>query len=272
MNNKQDLIVLEQLPIIKTYLEKLSLEIKEKVDKATSLVCTPDNYKEIKEVRATLTKEFNELETQRKQVKNAIMEKYNDFEKIYKENVANIYQEADRDLKKKIDESIYILVKEKEDKIKQFAEEHIKFNHLETIIEFKDIPLNINLSCSMKSLENDVLAFIKMVSDDMECISSDEYRDEILYEYQHNGFKYTNAVMTVRKKQEEIQKIKQQQEKIEEVKQEEIKVAEVVEEVVELAMPKEVEPIDTWQFTIKATKTQAKEIKEFIKSKGVEIL
>ena len=97
MNNKQDLIVLEQLPIIKTYLEKLSLEIKEKVDKATSLVCTPENYKEIKEVRATLTKEFNELETQRKQVKNAIMEKYNDFEKIYKENVANIYQEADRD-------------------------------------------------------------------------------------------------------------------------------------------------------------------------------
>ena len=42
--------------------------------------------------------------------------------------------------------------------------------------------------------------------------------------------------------------------------------------MVELTMPKEVEPIDTWQFTIKATKTQAKEIKEFIKSKGVEII
>ena len=124
----------------------------------------------------------------------------------------------------------------------------------------------------MKSLENCVLAFIKMVSDDMECISSEEYRDEILYEYQHNGFRYATAVMTVRKKQEEIQKLKQQQEKIEEVKQEEIKVAEVVEEVVELTMPKEVEPIETWQFTIKATKTQAKEIKEFIKSKGVEII
>ena len=130
MNNKQDLIVVEQLPIIKTYLEKLSLEIKEKVDKATSLVCTEDNYKEVKEVRATLTKEFNELETQRKQVKNAIMEKYNAFEEVYKENVANLYQEADKNLKKKIDDSIYILVKEKEHKIKYLAEEHIKFNHL----------------------------------------------------------------------------------------------------------------------------------------------
>ena len=272
MNNKQDLIVVEQLPIIKTYLEKLSLEIKEKVNKATSLVCTEDNYKEIKEVRATLTKEFKELEEQRKQVKNAIMEKYNAFEEVYKENVANLYQQADVDLKKKIDNSINILVKEKEDKIRIFAEEHIKFNHLENIIKFEDIPLNINLSCSMKSLENSVLAFIKMVSDDMECISSEEYHDETLYEYQHNGFRYATAVMTVRKKQEEIQKLKQQQEKIEEVKQEEIKVAEVVEEVVELTMPKEVEPIDTWQFTIKATKTQAKEIKEFIKSKGVEII
>lgn len=272
MNREQNLIVVEQLPIIKTYLEQLSVEIKEKVDKATSLICTEENYKEIKEIRSALTKEFNELERQRKDVKNAIMEKYNAFEEIYKEKVANLYQEADRDLKKKIDESIYILVTKKEDKIKQFAEEHIKFNHLESIIEFKDIPLNINLSCSMKSLENGVLAFIKMVSDDMECISSEEYRDEILYEYQHNGFRYATAVMTVRKKQEEIQKLKQQQEKIEEVKQEEIKVAEVVEEMVELTIPKEVEPIETWQFTIKATKTQAKEIKEFIKSKGVEII
>lgn len=272
MNNKQELIVVEQLPIIKTYLEKLSLEIKEKVDKATSLVCTEENYKEIKEVRTTLNKEFKEFEEQRKKVKNAIMEKYNEFEEIYKENVANLYQEADLDLKKKIDMSTYTLVKEKEHKIKAFAEEHIKFNHLENIIKFEDIPLNVNLSCSMKSLENATLAFIKMVSDDMECISSEENRDEILYEYQHNGFRYATAIMTVKKKHEEIQKLKEQQEKIEEVKQEEIKVAEVVEEVVELTMPKEVEPIETWQFTIKATKSQAKEIKEFIKSKGVEIL
>ena len=97
---ENNLIVLEQLPIIKSHLENLSIEIKEKVDNAVSLVCTPENYKEIKEVRSNLNKEFQELETQRKKVKKAIMEKYDEFEQIYKENVSNLYQEAEIELKK----------------------------------------------------------------------------------------------------------------------------------------------------------------------------
>lgn len=266
---KNELIEIVQLPIIKTYLENLSLEIKEKVDKATSLVCTPENYKEIKEVRSNLNKEFQELETQRKKVKNVIMEKYNEFEKIYEKNVANLYEKADIELKKKIDESTYILVKEKEHKIRDFAEEHIKFNHLENIIKFEDIPLNINLSCSMKSLETATLDFIKKISNDLECISSDENRDELLYEYQHNGFNYTNAVMTIRKRLEEINKLREQQEKIKEVKEEEKQIAEVVEEI---TMPKEIEEKEKWTFTIEATKSEAKEIKDYLESRGIKIL
>lgn len=266
---KNELIEIVQLPVIKTYLENLSIEIKEKVDKATSLVCTPDNYKEIKEVRSNLNKEFQELETKRKKVKNAIMEKYNEFEAIYKENVSNLYQEADIELKKKIDESTYILVKEKEHKIKDFAEEHIKFNHLENIIKFEDIPLNINLSCSMKSLETATLDFVKKVSNDLECISSDENRDELLYEYQHNGFDYTKAVITVRKKLEEINKLKEQQEKIKATKIDEVQVAEVVEEII---APKEIEEKEKWTFTFEATKSEALDIKCYLESRGIEIL
>jgi len=266
---KNELIEIVQLPIIKTYLENLSLEIKEKVDKATSLVCTPENYKEIKEVRTKLNKEFQELETQRKKVKNAIMGKYNEFEEIYKKNVSNLYEEADENLKKKIDESTYILIGKKLEQIRNFAEEHIKFYHLENIVKFEDIPIKVTLSCSMKSLETATLDFIKKVSNDLECISSDENRDELLYEYQHNGFDYTNAVITVRKKLEEINKLREQQEKIKEVKEEEIKVAEVVEEI---TMPKEIEPKEKWTFTFEATKTEAKEIKDYLESRGIEIL
>lgn len=266
---KNELIVLEQLPIIKSHLENLSIEIKEKVDNAISLVCTPENYKEIKEVRSNLNKEFQELELQRKEVKKAIMGKYDEFEQIYKENVSNLYQEADENLKKKIEDSTYILIGQKLEQIKNFAEEHIKFNHLENIIEFENIPIKVNLSCSMKSLETATLDFIKKVSNDLECISSDENRDELLYEYQHNGFDYTNAVMTIRKRLEEINKLREQQEKVKEVKEEEIKVAEVVEEI---TMPKEIEPKEKWTFTFEATKTEAKEIKIYLESRGIEIL
>jgi len=267
---KNELIILEQLPIIKSHLENLSIEIKEKVDKATSLVCTPENYKEIKEVRSNLNKEFQELETQRKEVKKAIMEKYDEFDIVYKENVANLYEQADKDLKKKIDESTNVLIEKKINQIRSFAEEHIKFNHLENIIKFEDIPLNINLSCSMKSLETATLEFLKRVSDDLECISSDENRDELLYEYQNNGFNYANAVKTVRIYHEELKKIKEQQEKVEATKIDEVQVAEVVEEII--STPKEIEPKEKWTFTIEATKSEALDIKCYLESRGIEIL
>ena len=266
---KNELIEIVQLPIIKTYLENLSLEIKEKVDKATSLVCTPENYKEIKEVRTKLNKEFQELEAQRKKVKNAIMGKYNEFEEIYKQNVSNLYEEADENLKKKIEDSTYILIGQKLEQIRNFAEEHIKFNHLESIVKFEDIPIKVTLSCSMKSLETTTLDFIKKVSNDLECISSDENRDELLYEYQHNGFDYSKAVLTIKKKQEELKKIKEQQEKVEATKIDEVQVAEVVEEII---APKEIEEKEKWTFTFEATKSEALDIKCYLESRGIEIL
>ena len=266
---KNELIEIVQLPIIKTYLENLSIEIKEKVDKATSLVCTPENYKEIKEVRTNLNKEFQELEKQRKTVKNAIMEKYNEFEDIYKENVANLYEQADKNLKKKIDESTYILIGKKLEQIRNFAEEHIKFNHLENIVKFEDIPIKVTLSCSMKSLETATLDFIKKVSNDVECISSDENREELLYNYIQQGFDYASAVSTVRFHNKEIQRLKEQQEKVEATKIDEVQIAEVVEEI---TMPKEIEPKEKWTFTFEATKSVALDIKCYLESRGIEIL
>ena len=59
-----DLITIETLPVIKYHLEQLSIEIKEKVDRVNSLIVNEDTVKEVKQVRADLNKEFNELELQ----------------------------------------------------------------------------------------------------------------------------------------------------------------------------------------------------------------
>ena len=67
--NESKLIIIEQLPIIKSHLENLSVEIKEKVDRANSLVVNEETVKDVKQIRADLNKEFKELEEQRKQVK-----------------------------------------------------------------------------------------------------------------------------------------------------------------------------------------------------------
>ena len=98
----QDLIVVKQLPQIEEHLKELSIDIDKKVENAKSLVCTEENVKTIKQVRADLNKEFKEVEQQRKMVKEQILAPYMQFEEIYKTYISDKYKSADNDLKTKI--------------------------------------------------------------------------------------------------------------------------------------------------------------------------
>ena len=66
---KEGLIVIKQLPQIEEHLKDLSTEIDKKAKDAKSLICTEETVKTVKQVRADLTKDFKNLEEQRKTVK-----------------------------------------------------------------------------------------------------------------------------------------------------------------------------------------------------------
>lgn len=264
MENKNELIVLEQLPIIKYKLEQLSVEIKEKVENANKLVVNEDTVKQVKQVRASLTKEFNELESQRKKVKQAIMSKYDEFEDIYKENVSNLYKKADQELKEKIDNVESSLKEEKKNEIYDFAMEYFVANDLQDIVKFEDIGLNITLSASMKSLKEETIAFCERIKQDIELIKMEEYRDELLYEYKRNH-NFAECKMMVVDRHKAIENINNKQIVIEKQEEQEQKMQEKIEEIVNVP-----EEIETWAFTIKATKTQVKKLKAYLDSEGIE--
>lgn len=67
-NNMKELIKVSQFPVIEENLKALSQTIDEKVSRAMNLVCTIDNYKDIKAIRADLNRDFKVLEEQRKQL------------------------------------------------------------------------------------------------------------------------------------------------------------------------------------------------------------
>lgn len=265
MNN--NLIILEQLPIIKYHLEQLSVEIKEKVDKANSLYVGEETVKDVKKVRADLNKEFNELETQRKAVKQAIMSKYDEFEEIYKENVSNLYKQADITLKEKIDNVENQLKQEKENELREFAEQHCKANNIH--IDFERIGLNITLSASVKSLKEQALEFINKVASDLKLIEMEEYKSEILLEYQSN-YNFVESKTKVMERHRQLEELKkQQEEKLEQEKQEE----KVIEKVEEVVAPKEIiedEEIIKVSFTLIGTKVQIKKVKDLIVQLGIE--
>ena len=276
--NKNEIIVLEQLPIIKTHLEQLSAQIKEKVDSAMNLICTEDTVRDVKQIRANLTKEFNELENQRKQVKNAIMEKYNAFEEIYKENISELYKKADSDLKNKIDKVENELKLEKENELREFAEQWFTYHAIKDIVKFEDIGLNITLSASMKSLKEQVTSFCERISSDIKLIELEEYKDEIMIEYKNN-LNYAQSKLDVTFRHQQLEAMKKRDEEILKMKLEEQKVIEKVEEVVEeIKAPVEIETTtieDTEEqfivtFTVKASKGKLKLLKEFMKKEGID--
>lgn len=274
MENKQELIVLEQLPIIKTYLEELSKEIKIKVNNAVSLVVNEETVKDVKQVRADLNKEFKELEEQRKKVKLAIMSKYDEFEEIYKENVSNIYKSADVDLKNKIDDVENKLKEEKKEELELFAKEHFAFNNIEDVVNFNDIGLNITLSASMKSLKEQVLKFCEKISNDIKLIELEEYKEEILLEYKNN-LDLTKSKLNVLNRHKQLEEIRKKEEEKQLMFDEEDKIVEVVEEVIEEEITAPVEIIEdeellTVTFTITDTKENIIKLREFMKKEGIK--
>ena len=95
-------IKLQQLPIIVERLHSVKEDIERRTAEATSLICTEETYKSVKDARAQLNKEFKEYEAQRTAIKSKILEPYNAFEQVYRECVTAPFQQADAELKQKI--------------------------------------------------------------------------------------------------------------------------------------------------------------------------
>lgn len=191
----QDLIIIKQLPQIEEHLKELSIEVEQKVENAKSLICTEENVKTIKEVRADLNKEFKEVEKQRKAVKEQVLAPYMQFEEVYKQYISDKYKSADIDLKQKVDSVESELKAKKEQEVKDYFEEYKTANNIE-FITYEQARINVTLSASMKSLKEQAKSFIDKIADDLNLIETQEHKAEILVEYKQT-LNVSNAITTV---------------------------------------------------------------------------
>lgn len=283
----QDLIIVKQLPQIEEHLKELSLKVDKKVEKTKGLVCTEENVKTIKQIRADLNKEFKEVEAQRKIVKEQILAPYMQFEEIYKTYIADKYKSADSDLKAKIELTENELKSIKEQEIKEYFEEYKNANKVD-FIEYGQAKINVTLSASMKSLKEQSKAFIDKIVDDLKLIETQEHKAEILVEYKQS-LNVSNAIATVTNRFKAIEEEKKRQEQLKQRQLEEaqriaeqnIKMQEeetkraldnfVVPEVLQAPVIEEKqEEILTLKFTVKGTRTKLRELKQFLENGGYD--
>lgn len=272
--NINELVVIEQLPQIFYQLEVVGEVIDKELEKVKELKATEENKQEVKKIRTGINNTLKEFEDKRKEIKNKILEDYNLFNEKYENEVKIKLQNASNDLKIKIDEIENEQLKEKQNEIYSFIEEHLTANHLNDILDVGAIVyyanLKINISTSVKSLKEDSLLFIEKVSTEVKLIELEEkHSDEILLEYQKNGFDYTKAKLDVINKHRQLEELAKKREEVQDIIAEEEKVVEVVEEIV---APKEIiedEEELICSFTIKTTKEKIIMLKKFMKENNI---
>lgn len=283
---QEGLIVIEQLPVIRERLELIKSDVEKKVNHALSVPCTEETCRQVKTMRAELNKEFGDLETRRKEVKAKIMEPYEQFSRIYKECVSDIFTDADVVLKNRIGAVEDSVKKEKAAKIKAYFDEYAESRNV-GFVRMDDAGINITLSASLKSLKDQAKRFLDRIAGDLKLIAVQEYPNEIMAEYKTEGPCYLNsakAITAVIDRHKAIEAEAVRQTEAEKLKEAEAAAEAVVEEVLKsesagLPAPgqAEQEPAESVrekifcvQFSVYGTRTQLKELKQFLMNGGYQ--
>ena len=268
------LIEVKQLPVIEEQLRSVSTVIDERVKNATSLVCTEESVKTIKEIRAELNKDYKEFENKRKLVKEQVLKPYNDFENVYKECISDKFRNADIILKGKIDNVENELKSKKEKEIKDYFEEYKEANNID-FITYEQARINITLSASMKSLKEQAKQFIDKIVDDLKLIETQEHKTEILVEYKQilnvsqAITSVTNRFKAIEEEKEKIEQEKELQKFVVDTAKESDKYSEQII-LISPSVEEKTEEILTLKFTVRGTRTKLRELKQFLESGGYD--
>lgn len=283
-------VVVTQKPIIAyTLLKQISDNVIAKIEALNidNLEANEDNLALIKRTRADLTKDFAELENQRKTVKDIVLNDYNIFEDNYKKLIASPFKDADAKLKSLssvVDDKILSL---KIDGIVEYFNEINSFD----FVKFEDMNLKIIKSKSDKIIKSEIDEYLADVKMSISTIDTMPNKERILAKFQmHKDLSRAISDTNLEVQREEQIKsqnaerervaAERQQQEVEQQRQREIQAHQKADAVEVEAMetvkqfipePEQIkeEPIYETTFTVRGTMEQLGKLKQFMKEIGV---
>lgn len=194
-NTAVQVIELKQLPVIIERLHDVKAQIEQETAAATSLICTEDTYKKVKEERTKLTKEFKDYEARRIAIKEAILAPYNEFEKTYRDCIADPFKKADAELKSKITDVTSGIVAQKTDAVLTYYNELVEAAGIDWLDGLTYRP-KVNMSDSLTSLKKQAKAFVDGIVADVAKIELLDSSAEVMVEYR-SSLDLASAIGTV---------------------------------------------------------------------------
>lgn len=269
------LIQIIQLPIIKERLHHLKGYVDQQVADAMAMVCTEETVIGVKQIRAELSAVFNEAETQRKAVKQAVMQPYLDFEAVYKECISEPFKKADADLRGKIVSVESEMKARCEQILRDYFDEYAFANGVR-FLKYEQAGITISMADARaktqppKKLREQLEQFVNRVGQDVDAILTMDNCDEVMAVYKQT-LNLTDAIHIVNERSRQIEQAKVEQERRNAAKAQE---SEAVRKVEAFAPPVVAEPPEmqqtlfTVRFSITDTKERLKLLKQFLDANG----
>lgn len=266
-----ELIKVTQLPVIEEQLRSMKDYVDKTAADAMALVCTEETVQSVKKTRADLSRIFSELEAQRKNVKAAIMAPYNSFEAVYQECVSDAFRKADADLKQKITDVEGTMKRRCEDALREYHSELCEAYHID-FVPFERVGIAVSMTDAKakiqppKKLKDHISGFLASVAEAVELITSMDDAEEIMVEYKR-CLEMQVAIVTVQERHRRIKAEQEAREAREAVRERETA---AIKKVEAFAPPVEKEPEVRCRFTVTATKSQLKRLKEYMNMEGIK--
>lgn len=283
-HGKTSLIQVVQLPIITEQLHTLKDKWEQRAADAKAMVCNEDTIQSVKKFRADINREFGQVEALRKAVKETVMRPYNDFEAVYKECVTEPKEEAEKELKIKLNETEESIKKQCEDGLREYFAELCAAHRLEWL-KYEQAGIRIDMASAKsktpKKLREQLVQFVVRVSESADRINALENSDEIMVEFQRT-LDASVSIFTVQERHRRIE----EQRLAKEAREADKIVQEAAEQKVEESYQKYLKPptssiktedevdneiIPRCTFTaVNATRRQLRKLKEFLNMEGIK--
>ena len=263
------LIVVRQLPVIEEHLRTIKESTIQKTTAALSLVCSAETLQEVKATRAELRKEFEEMETQRKQVKAAVMAPYDQFDAVYKDCVSNQFKQADESLAKKI-AAVENGIKEAcENGLREYFLELCDSNNVD-FINYEQAGIKVDMvsakSKTPTKLRNQIEQFVSGVASDVRMISQMDDSEEIMVEYKRS-LSVAKSVAAVQDRHHQIEAEKAAAAQRQQAQEQEAKAVERVQSFAPPIAEKKQEVL-CLTFSVTDTKPRLRLLKQFLDANG----
>ncbi|MCL2220980.1 MAG: DUF1351 domain-containing protein [Oscillospiraceae bacterium] len=272
-----DLIVVEQIPVIKERLKTVAEEIDSRLSIVDTLVCDEESVKAVKKIRTEFNKEFADAEKLRKIVKQQVLNPYDEFETVYKECISDKYKAAKEILDSKIKEVEDELRSVKIDKLFTFFNECAESSGVVDYADFeRQIMPVFKMSTTETALKKICKERIESVVADIKAIETqpEELKGEILAEFK----KSLSAAESISIVAERHKAIKMQLE-VQAAREEQKAAEQEVENKVDAAVAPPLapptappvvydDPVKTVTFKVTAPLSKLRELKKFIVDGG----